>query len=120
CFYFTRPRRAGQAKKAGAARPAGRAAPRTRKEFWAGARFGGRPALLWRKMANGGSAADLDAGQLFVVMGDTAMVMLAFALVVQPLQHFLHFGGHRYRGADGMCAVQGVVQVLDVQVDLET
>ena len=65
------------------------------------------------------SAADLDAGQLLVVLGNGAVVSLALAVVVQPLQHFLDLGGHGKGCAHGVCAVQSVVQVLDVQVDLE-
>lgn len=47
------------------------------------------------------------------------MVLLAALVVVQPLEDLLNGGGHGDGRADGVGAVQSVVQILDVQVDLE-
>ena len=47
-------------------------------------------------------AAQLDAGQVLVILGNGAVVSLALAIAVQPLQNFLHFGGHRHRGTHGV------------------
>ena len=47
------------------------------------------------------------------------MVFLTALMVVQPLENFLHFGGHGNGRTDRVGAVQHIVQVLDVQIDFE-
>ena len=65
------------------------------------------------------SASYLDTGQTLVILGDGAVVVAAAVIVVQPLHNFLNGGGHGDGRTYSMGAVQSVVQILDVQVDLE-
>ena len=61
----------------------------------------------------------LNLRQMLVILGNGAVVLLAALTAVHPLKNLLDLGGHRNRRANGVGAVQGVVQVFDMQVDFE-
>ena len=65
----------------------------------------------------GGQA--LRSGITVVDNNTGAVVALAVAVVVQPLQHLLHLRGQQHRRAEAVAGIEGVVEVLDMQVDLE-
>ena len=64
-------------------------------------------------------SADLDSGQILIILGNGTVILVAAFMVVHPLQDLLDCCCHGNRCAYAVRAIKRVVQILDVQVDLE-
>lgn len=64
-------------------------------------------------------SADLNICQIFIILGDGAVVCLTLVVVMEPLEDFLYLSSHGNGCSNGMSAVQYIVQVLDMQVNLK-
>ena len=54
-----------------------------------------------------------------VIPGNGAVILLSALVIVKPLKDLLNLSGHGNRRAEGMGTVKGVIEILDVKVDLK-